>query len=141
MNKIIKLHWNNYLNSDSGREVVAAFDKLTDPNATMEELLQLAFRFDPEFFRNTSSNERNQELGFLDFFNRFEKNLEEDGYIITDNMSFHGYVEMNEEDIPSKNIRGIVRKIKDYIYFLENNMIYKTIIYQIGDGIAVTERR
>ena len=77
----------------------------------------------------------------IDFFNRFEKNLEEDGYIITDNMSFHGYVEMNEEDIPSKNIRGIVRKIKDYIYFLENNMIYKTIIYQIGDGIAVTERR
>ena len=35
----------------------------------MEELLQLAFRFDPEFFRNTSSNERNQELGLLDFFN------------------------------------------------------------------------
>ena len=70
MNKIIKLHWNNYLNSDSGKEVVAAFDKLTDPNATMEELLQLASRFDPEFFRNTSTNERNQELGFLDFFNR-----------------------------------------------------------------------
>ena len=75
MNKIIKLHWNNYLNSDSGREVVAAFDKLTDPNATMEELLQLAFRFDPEFFRNTSSNERNQELGFLDFFNNEIQNI------------------------------------------------------------------
>ena len=77
----------------------------------------------------------------IDFFNRFEKNLNTGGYIITDNMSFHGYVEMNEEDIPSKNIRGIVKKIKDYIYFLENNMIYKTVIYKIGDGIAVTERR
>ena len=64
-----------------------------------------------------------------------------DGYIITDNMGFHGYVEMNEDEIPSKNIRGIVRKIKDYIYFLENNMVYKTTIYKIGDGIAVTERR
>ncbi len=76
-----------------------------------------------------------------DFFNHFEKNLKNDGHIITDNMGFHGYVEMPEEEIPSKNIKGIVKKIKDYIYFLENNMQYKTIIYKIGDGIAVTERR
>lgn len=76
-----------------------------------------------------------------EFFNHFEKNLVSDGYIITDNMGFHGYVEMPEDEIPSKNILGIVRKIKDYIYFLENNMQYKTIIYKIGDGIAVTERR
>ncbi len=77
----------------------------------------------------------------IEFFNHFEKNIDSDGYIITDNMDFHGYVEMKEEDLPSKNIRGIVRKIKDYIYFLENNMVYKTTIYKIGDGIAVTERR
>ncbi len=76
-----------------------------------------------------------------DFFNHFEGNLNENGYIITDNMGFHGYVEMDEEDLPSKNIASIVRKIKDYIYFLENNMLYKTTIYKIGDGIAVTERR
>jgi len=77
----------------------------------------------------------------IEFFTKFEKNLKSDGYIITDNMGFHGYVQMEEDEIPSKNIRGIVRKIKDYIYFLENNMQYKTVIYKIGDGIAVTERR
>lgn len=76
-----------------------------------------------------------------DFFHHFENNLKSDGYIITDNMGFHGYVDMPEEDLPSKNIQSIVRKIKDYIYFLENNMLYKTVIYKIGDGIAVTERR
>lgn len=76
-----------------------------------------------------------------DFFEQFESNLATDGYIITDNMYFHGYVEMDEEEIPSKNIQGIVRKIKDYTYFLENHMLYKTTIYRIGDGIAVTERR
>ena len=76
-----------------------------------------------------------------EFFERFEHNLKQNGFIITDNMGFHGYVEMDEEELPSKNIQGIVRKIKDYIYFLENNMLYKTIIYKIGDGIAVTERR
>ena len=77
----------------------------------------------------------------IDFFTHYEGNLNSTGYIITDNMGFHGYVEMPEEDLPSKNIASIVRKIKDYIYFLENNMIYKTIIYKIGDGIAITERR
>ena len=76
-----------------------------------------------------------------EFFERFEGNLSDYGYIITDNMGFHGYVEIPEEELPSKNIASIVRKIKDYIYFLENNMLYKTIIYKIGDGIAVTERR
>lgn len=76
-----------------------------------------------------------------DFFNHYEKNLDIDGYILTDNMSFHGYVDMELDDIESKNIRGIVTKIKDYIYFLENHMLYKTTIYKIGDGIAVTERR
>ena len=76
-----------------------------------------------------------------EFFNHFEGNLKEYGYIITDNMGFHGYVEMPEAELPSKNIASIVRKIKDYIYFLENNMLYKTTIYKIGDGIAVTERR
>lgn len=76
-----------------------------------------------------------------DFFEHFENNLTTDGYIITDNMYFHGYVSMNEEEIPSKNILGIVRKIKDYTYFLENHMIYKTTIYNVGDGVAVTERR
>ena len=76
-----------------------------------------------------------------DLFEHFEKNLAINGYIITDNMYFHGYVEMNEEEIPSKNIQGIVRKIKDYTYFLENHMLYKTTIYKVGDGVAVTERR
>ena len=76
-----------------------------------------------------------------DFFEHFENNLALDGYIITDNMYFHGYVEMNEEEIPSKNIRGIVNKIKEYTYFLENHMLYKTTIYKVGDGVAVTERR
>ena len=76
-----------------------------------------------------------------DFFEHFENNLAIDGYIITDNMYFHGYVEMNEEELPSKNIAGIVRKIKEYTYFLENHMLYKTTIYKVGDGVAVTERR
>ena len=117
MNKIIKLHWNNYLNSNSGKEVVAAFDKLTDPNATMEELLQLAFRFDPEFFRNTSTNERNQELGFLDFFNNEIQNirseidkLEQEGsyidYKTLSSIFFCENEDMDFEDIPQSTFKS-----------------------------------
>ena len=67
MKKIIKLHWNNYKNSDSGKEVIAAFDKLTDPDATVEELYELACRFDPECFNNSSENEKKNDLKYLDF--------------------------------------------------------------------------
>jgi len=74
-----------------------------------------------------------------DFFMRFEKNLSNNGYIITDNMSFHGYV--GQEKIESRNIRSLVRKINEYIQFLEGNIKYKTKIYEIGDGIAVSEKR
>ena len=76
-----------------------------------------------------------------EFFEHFVKYLDDDGYVITDNMNFHGYVKMDPEKIESKNIRDISEKINEYIYFLENNMEYKTTIYQVGDGLAVTERR
>ena len=76
-----------------------------------------------------------------EFFLHFVKYLNDDGYVITDNMNFHGYVKMDPEKIESKNIRDISEKINDYIYFLENNMEFKTTIYQVGDGLAVTERR
>lgn len=76
-----------------------------------------------------------------DFFSFYEKNLNSNGYIITDNMDFHGYVNKEEKEISNRNIRGLVRKIKDYINFLENNVKYKTKFYKIGDGIAVSEKR
>ena len=77
----------------------------------------------------------------IKFFELFEKSLKESGYIITDNMYFHGLVHKNEKEIKSRNVRGIVRKIKDYIAFLKDNDNYNTTIYDIGDGIAVSEKK
>lgn len=77
----------------------------------------------------------------LDFFNKFEKNLEPNGIIITDNLSFHGYVEQEPSQIKNRNIRALVRKIRNYIDFLDNNLKYKTTFYEIGDGLSVTEKR
>lgn len=77
----------------------------------------------------------------LEFFSHFENNLEINGSIITDNLSFHGYVKKDLKEISSRNIRGLVKKIRAYIEFLENNLKYKTKFYEIGDEISVTERR
>ncbi len=76
-----------------------------------------------------------------EFFEHFVKYLDNDGYVITDNMNFHGFVDKDPSEIESKNVREIAEKINEYLYFLENNMEYKTTIYQVGDGVAVTERR
>ena len=72
------------------------------------------------------------------FFERFEKNLAEDGTIITDNMNFHGLVNKDLESIESRNLRQLVRKVKEYREFLENNKNYTTEFFDVGDGIAVS---
>ena len=77
----------------------------------------------------------------IHFFTYFEKNLEKHGTIITDNIFFHGYTYMDPEKIESRNVRGIARKIRDYISVLEENDSYETVIKKIGDGIAVTRRK
>ena len=97
---------------------------------------------------NTKINDK-YDLIFIDaakaqnikFFELFERNLKDGGFIITDNMYFHGLVNKNEKEIKSRNVRGIVKKIKDYITFLKNNEDYNTTIYDIGDGIAVSEKK
>lgn len=75
------------------------------------------------------------------FFKNFEKNLASKGYIITDNMNFHGYVLKKEEEIKSKNLRALVRKIKDYKEFLISNEKYETTFYDTGDGISVSRKK
>lgn len=76
----------------------------------------------------------------IHFFEQFERNLNDRGYIVTDNLDFHGYVFKKEEEIKSKNLRALVRKIKDYHKYLEENTKFKTEFYDIGDGISVSYR-
>lgn len=75
------------------------------------------------------------------FFEQFEKNLNPRGFILTDNISFHGLVEQEESKIESRNVRGLVRKIKNYIQFLKENEHYEVTCYKVGDGIAVARQK
>ena len=77
----------------------------------------------------------------INFFEMFEKNLKDRGTIITDNMNFHGLVDEDPENIKSRNLRQLVRKIKKYKDFLESNELYDTEFLDIGDGLAVSIKK
>ena len=74
------------------------------------------------------------------FFEKYKNNLVKGGTIITDNLSFHGLVEDNSL-IRTKNQKGIVNKIKDFISFLDNNEEFATEYIPVGDKIAISKRR
>lgn len=90
---------------------------------------------------------RKYDLIFIDaaksqnirFFNRFKDYLNEEGIIITDNMAFHGMVE-GYEKIESRNLKAMIRKLKDYISFLEENQEFNTVYIEKGDRLAVSFR-
>lgn len=75
----------------------------------------------------------------IEFFNKYKTNLNNNGVIITDNLSFHGLVE-DETKILTKNQRGLVRKIKEFIDFLDNNKEFTTTYIEVGDKISISRR-
>ena len=74
------------------------------------------------------------------FFEKFQYNLATNGVIITDNMNFHGLVDKKPEEIKSRDLRQLVRKVKDYKVFLSENKSFETEFLDIGDGIAISKR-
>ena len=76
----------------------------------------------------------------IDFFLRYKDYLKDNGSIITDNLSFHGLVE-DESLAVTKNQRGIVKKIKKFIEFLDNNEEFDTIYIPVGDKISISCRK
>lgn len=78
---------------------------------------------------------------YIKFFEKFKYNLNETGTIISDNLEFHGLVENKENVSLSRNVRGLVRKINEYVAFLKDNGEFKTDFYSIGDGIGVSVRK
>lgn len=77
---------------------------------------------------------------YIKFFEKFEKNLSQNGVIVSDNLNFHGLVHTDEMTL-SRNVRGMVRKLNQYIDFLKNNPYYETTIYDIGDGVGLSVRK
>lgn len=75
----------------------------------------------------------------IKFFTKYEKVLIDDGFIITDNINFHGLT-FSEKPAPTRNLRQMIRKIKNYLKWLENNKEYSTKYLNVGDGIVISKR-
>ena len=76
---------------------------------------------------------------YIRFFEKFQHNLSFNGVIVSDNLQFHGLLFEREETL-SRNVRGLVRKLKKYITFLKENKEFQTEFYSIGDGISISKR-
>lgn len=77
---------------------------------------------------------------YIRFFERYEPYLKTGGYILSDNLGFHGMVDGSVE-AKSRATRALVRKIRNYIEYLKKNTAYDTIFYAVGDGIAISKKR
>ena len=74
---------------------------------------------------------------YIKFFEKFDKNLKIGGVIFSDNLNFHGLTHTSEF-IPSRNVRGIVRKLNNYINYLKELTNYETTFLDIGDGSSIS---
>jgi len=74
------------------------------------------------------------------FFELYEKNLKKGGIVICDNMSFHGFLDKDPSEM-SRSLRGLVRKLRDFHDFLNNNTNYDTTYYEIGDGMSISIKK
>ena len=75
----------------------------------------------------------------IKFFQKYEKNLNDNGTIITDNINFHGLT-FTDDKIDSRNVRQLIRKIKTYLEWLDNNKEYDSKYVDIGDGLMISKR-
>ena len=77
---------------------------------------------------------------YIKFFEKYKNNLNDNGVIITDNLSFHGMV----DDLSlthNRNTKQLVGKIRKYIEFLKENKEFETTFYQTGDGVSVSRKK
>lgn len=77
---------------------------------------------------------------YIKFFERYEPYLVPGGFIISDNLKFHGFVE-HPETATSRNLRQLVGKIKRFVDYLKNRTDYDTHFLEQGDGIGISQKR
>ena len=75
---------------------------------------------------------------YIKFFEKYKYNLDKNGVIITDNLSFHGLVEYDSKT-KNRNTLQLVKKIRKYIDFLKNNEEFTTEFLNYGDGISISK--
>ena len=71
------------------------------------------------------------------FLKKYNPNLKVGGILVIDNLFFHGIVKKKQEEIESRNMRQLSRKINDFINYAKNLDGYRFDIIKQGDGIGI----
>lgn len=74
-----------------------------------------------------------------EFLNIYKNNLNSNGYVLIDNMDFHGLVGKSKE-IKKRRVRSLVRKIEDFISYMDNQTEFNVTKINVGDGLYLLER-
>ncbi|MDR3214906.1 MAG: class I SAM-dependent methyltransferase [Bacilli bacterium] len=71
---------------------------------------------------------------YIRLVSMYEKLLKKDGYFVFDNIDFHGMV--NDISLTNnRNTKQLVKKIRNFIEWINNNDNYQIAYYKLGDGI------
>lgn len=52
MKKISKINWERYKNSQEGQSAIAQFEQMLSTNSSVDEIVEIAKRYNPEYFKN-----------------------------------------------------------------------------------------
>lgn len=72
------------------------------------------------------------------FFEKFKHNLNENGAIICDNISFH---DLKIEDVKNRNTKALLRKLEAFKTFIKENQEFESVMLTIGDGLSVSKKK
>ncbi len=102
--------------------------QLIDGDAS-EILAQLEGTFDMVFIDAAKGQ-------YLDYLLKIMDKLSVGAVIVADNVLFRGMVMSNEP--PLKRYRTIVKRLREYLDFVNQDPRFSTTIYEDGDGIAIS---
>lgn len=77
---------------------------------------------------------------YIKFFERYDKNVKQGGFILTDNLGFHGLVE-HRDLAQTRNLRQLLRKIQTFVDYLKLREDYETEFLETGDGIGISRKK
>ncbi|MGL5020435.1 MAG: O-methyltransferase [Mycoplasmatales bacterium] len=78
---------------------------------------------------------------YKNFFEKYLSHINEGGIILFDNLLFHGFVNLEQHEIKNRNTRQLIRKIKEFIKYIESHKEYDFTLIQEGDGIGIAMKK
>ena len=97
-----------------------------------QTLLELNGKFDIVFIDAAKGQ-------YPDYLKKIMPMMSEKAVIVADNVLFRGYVKSEEK--PPRRYKTIVKRLREYLELIEKKYGFTTVVYEEGDGLAVSKKR